>query len=138
MTTTDSTPRTAPASVVDTLVGTRCATCDRAFYPARDLCPTCWADALPEHRLAPTGAVATWTVVRMGKRFETPYALCYADFEGDVRVLGRVVNWSEEQPLRPGMTVTTHAVNVTDDSGRTVTTEHTFTADFTADHSPEA
>src|SRR5688500_3928484 len=122
---TDSTPETAPGtSVAEALVGTRCASCDRGFYPARNLCPTCWADPLPEHRLETTGTVATWTVVRLGKRFPTPYALCYADFEGGVRVLGRVVNWSEEQPLRPGMTVTTHAVNVTDDSGRTLTTEH--------------
>ena len=113
----------------DRLVGTHCSTCDRAFYPARDLCPTCWTAALPEHRLPPTGVVATWTVVRMGKRFETPYALCYADFDGDVRVLGRVVNWDEEQPLRPGMTVTAHAVNETDDSGRTTTTQHSFTVD---------
>lgn len=90
------------------LVGTRCSTCDRSFYPARDLCPTCWASDLPAHELAVTGTVATWTVVRMGKRFAVPYALCYADFAGDVRVLGRVANWSEDQPLSPGMTVTTH------------------------------
>lgn len=123
----------------EAIIGTHCVTCERSFYPARDLCPTCWATGLPAHRLAMTGTVATWTVVRMGKRFETPYALCYADFEGDVRVLGRVVNWSEEQPLRPGMTVTTHAVNVADGSGQTVTTEHTFTVDpATAPTEPEA
>jgi len=125
MTTTQSSPKLR----AEALVGTHCVTCERSFYPARDLCPTCWATDLPAHRLATTGTVATWTVVRMGKRFETPYALCYADFEGDVRVLGRVVNWAEDQPLRPGMTVTTHAVNETDGSGRTVTTEHTFTVD---------
>jgi uncharacterized OB-fold protein len=121
------------------LVGTHCATCRRSFYPARDLCPTCWATDLPEHRLPLTGTLATWTVVRMGKQFPTPYALCYADFEGDVRVLGRVVNWSEEQPLRPGMTVTTHATNSTDEAGRRVTTEHTFTVDhMSAPTQPEA
>ena len=103
------------------LVGTHCATCDRSFYPARDLCPTCWATDLPEQDLAPTGTVATWTVVRMGKVFEVPYALCYADFEGDVRVLGRVVNWTEQQPLAPGMSVTTHA--------DAVTGHHYFTVD---------
>jgi uncharacterized OB-fold protein len=90
------------------LTGTRCAACDRNFWPARDLCPTCWASDLPAHDLPLTGTVATWTVVRMGKLFEVPYALCYADFEGDVRVLGRVVNWTEDRPLAPGMTVTTH------------------------------
>jgi uncharacterized OB-fold protein len=114
MTTTDTEAPTA-------LVGTHCTTCDRGFYPARDLCPTCWAGGLPAHDLPTTGTVATWTVVRMAKRFEVPYALCYADFEGDVRVLGRVVNWTEDQPLSPGMTVTTHAGAETGD--------HVFTVD---------
>jgi uncharacterized OB-fold protein len=103
------------------LSGTHCATCDRGFYPARDLCPTCWASDLPAHDLATTGTVATWTVVRMGKLFEVPYALCYADFDGDVRVLGRVVNWSEDRPLAPGMTVLTHVDAEAD--------EHCFTVD---------
>lgn len=119
-------------AVAEPLVGTCCATCDRSFYPARDLCPTCWATGLPAQSLATTGTVATWTVVRMGKRFETPYALCYADFDGDVRVLGRVVNWSEARPLRPGMSVTTHASNETDEHGRTVTLEHFFSVDHTS------
>ena len=114
MTTTES---EAPVA----LTGTHCATCHRSFYPARDLCPTCWATDLPGKELAVTGTVATWTVVRMGKVFEVPYALCYADFEGDVRVLGRVVNWTEQQPLAPGMSVTTHADAVTGD--------HYFTVD---------
>lgn len=119
-------------AVAEPLIGTRCASCERSFYPARDLCPTCWATDLPAHALATTGTVATWTVVRMGKRFETPYALCYADFDGDVRVLGRVVNWSEERPLRPGMSVTTHASNATDEQGRRVTLEHFFSVDHPA------
>lgn len=111
--TTTETAHEATAPVA--LTGTHCATCDRSFYPARDLCPTCWASDLPAHDLALTGTVATWTVVRMGKLFEVPYALCYADFEGDVRVLGRVVNWAEDAPLMTGMTVTTHADTETGD-----------------------
>lgn len=115
--TTTTTATEAPVA----LAGTHCAICDRSFYPARDLCPTCWSSDLPATNLALTGTVATWTVVRMGKLFEVPYALCYADFEGDVRVLGRVVNWAEDQPLSPGMTVTTHADSETGD--------HFFTVD---------
>lgn len=107
--TTTETDVAPPADVpAGPLLGTRCPTCDRDFYPARDLCPTCWAVDLPAHELPVVGTIATWTVVRMGKRFPVPYALCYADFEGDVRVLGRVANWSEDRPLGPGMTVTTH------------------------------
>lgn len=112
---------TSTAEAPVALTGTHCATCDRSFFPARELCPTCWADDLPAHDLATTGTVATWTVVRMGKLFEVPYALCYADFAGDVRVLGRVVNWAEDHPLAPGMTVTTHTDPETGD--------HVFTAD---------
>lgn len=106
---------TAPVDAPVALVGTHCATCDRSFYPARNLCPTCWAAQLPAHGLPLTGTVATWTVVRMGKLFEVPYALCYADFDGDVRVLGRVVNWTEDRPLSPGMTITTHVDGETGD-----------------------
>lgn len=108
------------------LIGTHCPDCDRSFYPARDLCPACWRTGLEAAEIPTTGELATWTVVRMGKRFPTPYALCYADFPGDVRVLGRVTNWREGIALRPGMAVRTHAVNAERD-GRTVTTEHAFT-----------
>jgi uncharacterized OB-fold protein len=110
------------------LLGTHCATCGRSFYPARDLCPTCWADDLPPHRLPATGTIATWSVVRMGKSFPTPYALCYADFDGDVRVLGRVTNWEDGRGLRPGTRVHVHPVEEVVD-GRRRTVEHTFTVD---------
>ncbi|HET8616829.1 MAG TPA: zinc ribbon domain-containing protein [Actinomycetales bacterium] len=112
----------------ETLVGTRCPDCDRSFYPARPLCPTCYRDDLPSTPVGPEGQLATWTVVRMSKKFPTPYALCYADLPGDVRVLGRVTNWAEGMVLRAGMTVRTHAVNEVVD-GRPVTTAHTFTID---------
>jgi len=112
----------------ESLVGSRCPHCDRRFYPARDLCPTCHRTGLDTDRIPPAGTLATWTVVRMGKRFPTPYALCYADFPGDVRVLGRVGNWREGMVLRPGISVRTHAVNSERD-GRLVTTEHTFSID---------
>ena len=123
-----TTPTTETATA---LLGTHCATCDRTFYPARDLCPTCWADDLPAASLPTTGTIATWTVVRTGKRFPTPYALAYADFDGDVRVLGRVANWEEGRPLRPGATVTTHAT-VEDTDGRPRTVDHSFTVDLDA------
>jgi uncharacterized OB-fold protein len=114
----------------EALVGTHCPDCDRSFYPARDLCPTCYREGLDATRIGETGELATWTVVRMSKRFPAPYALCYADFPGDVRVLGRVTNWEEGMALRPGLTVTTHAVNEGVD-GRLTTTSHTFTIDPT-------
>ncbi len=118
----------APTTGYEPLVGTHCPACDRSFYPARDLCPTCYRIGLDPVRIAPEGVLATWTVVRTAKRFPTPYALCYADFPGDVRVLGRVANWSERMALRPGMTVGTHAVNE-DRDGRLVTVSHTFSID---------
>jgi uncharacterized OB-fold protein len=108
------------------LIGTRCPDCHRSFFPARDLCPTCYRSGLEQAPIPSPGMLATWTVVRTGKRFPTPYALCYADFPGDVRVLGRVVDWREGMALCPGMAVHAHAVNK-DSDGRQVTTEHTFT-----------
>jgi uncharacterized OB-fold protein len=107
------------------LVGTHCPTCDRVYFPARDLCPTCYAALLPERFVGPTGVVAAWTVVRVGNRYPVPYALCYADFPGDVRVLGRIADWDQGMPLREGMAITTQAVNEVID-GRLITTAHTF------------
>ncbi|MGO3146754.1 MAG: Zn-ribbon domain-containing OB-fold protein [Leucobacter sp.] len=113
---------------VTALLGTRCDHCDRMFYPARAFCPTCWADDLPGQRLPEQGTIATWTVVRMGKKFPTPYALGYADFEGDVRVLGRIANWEEGVSLKPGIRIFTHAVEQEVD-GVTRTVDHFFTFD---------
>lgn len=119
---------TTTAEATGPLVGTCCPDCDRTFYPARSLCPTCYRDDLDATEIARSGELATWTVVRVGTRFPTPYALCYADFAGDVRVLGRVTNWQEGMALRAGITVTAHAVNEVVD-GRLTTTEHVFTID---------
>jgi uncharacterized OB-fold protein len=119
---------TETETVGEALVGTHCPDSDRSFYPARDLCPTCYRQPLDETRIAATGELATWTVVRMAKTFPVPYAVCYADFAGDVRVFGRVTNWVDGTELRPGLTVRTHAVNE-DVDGRLTTTSHTFTID---------
>ncbi|MGE3287215.1 MAG: Zn-ribbon domain-containing OB-fold protein [Pseudonocardia sp.] len=112
------------ANPTDGLPGTRCPDCDRSFYPARDLCPTCYRSGLEPVAIPSPGVLATWTVVRTGKRFPTPYALCYADFPGDVRVLGRVLDWREGMALRPGMTVHAHAAGG-EHAGHTFTVEAT-------------
>lgn len=111
------------------LLGTRCQDCDRSYFPSRDLCPQCYRSGLQQTAIAQPGRLATWTVVRVAQRFPVPYALCYADFPGDVRVLGRIENWSECAVLRPGMTVHAHATNEPDESGRLHTTTHVFTVE---------
>jgi uncharacterized protein len=101
------------------LIGSRCPRCERSYFPPRTLCPQCHTGDLPLSSIGGQGVLATWTVVRVGKAYPTPYAIGYADFPGDVRILGRISNWAEGAPVRHGSPVTIDAVSTDDDQPRT-------------------
>jgi len=103
---------TEPLALSDgtpSLVAGRCGACDEVTFPLRARCPACGGD-LERIVLPPRGTLWTWTTqgfeppsppyIAVGE-FE-PFAVGYVEFEGLLRVEGRLTEPSPEG-LRIGM-----------------------------------
>ena len=80
-----------PYEVEDGLVrlrAGRCPACNAVYCPARLVCDGCGHRGLEEILLAPRGKIYTFTTVHQSTpEFQTPYHLCYVDFDEQVRVM---------------------------------------------------
>jgi uncharacterized OB-fold protein len=107
----------SPVEVVNgaaRLVAGRCTECASAHFPLRDRCPNCGGGV--ERVLLPNrGTLWTWTTqgfepkppyVADGGEFE-PYGVGYVEFDGLLRVEGRI---TQADGLRIGMPVEVVAV----------------------------
>jgi scaffold protein (connect acetoacetyl-CoA thiolase and HMG-CoA synthase) len=79
------------------LLATRCRCCGTLTFPPPAACPRCWQrDGLCEELLAQPGTVAAYTVVHVpAEGIAAPYALAYVDFDGGVRLCGRLDSWQD-------------------------------------------
>jgi len=89
------------------LVGTRCETCGRHFYPPRTFCPDCRRGGkIVDHWFTGEGKVTTYTVIRTASnQFEhaTPYVLAIVELDEGPRLTAQIVCRPEE--ARIGMRV---------------------------------
>jgi uncharacterized OB-fold protein len=89
------------------LIGTRCTSCGRYFFPPRSFCPDCRrAGNIVDYKFAGNGRVVTYTVIRTAsEQFEqmTPYVLAIVELDEGPRTTGQVVCSPEE--ARIGMRV---------------------------------
>ena len=90
------------------LVGAKCSSCGKVFFPRRAICPNCFTDdTLVEYELSPRGKIYSYTVVRYPppSGFEVPYAYGYVDLsEDNIRVF-TVFTGCDPEKLEIGMDV---------------------------------
>ncbi len=74
------------------LVGSHCKKCGQNYFPAREICPKCFADGEMERiPLSRHGKLYSFSILQVApKRFLPPYAVGYVDFPEGVRVLGQL------------------------------------------------
>jgi uncharacterized protein len=79
------------------LIAMRCGRCGTLTFPPAAACPQCWQrTGLREAPLAQPGTVAAFTVVHVpAEGIPAPYALAYVDFDGGVRLCGRLESWDD-------------------------------------------
>jgi uncharacterized OB-fold protein len=87
------------------LRASRCTVCGQSVFPASDICPFCLAESNEPLALAGVAKLYSFTRVHVApKAWTTPYALCYADFPGGLRLLGKLSpsasSWQADQPVR--------------------------------------
>lgn len=77
------------------LVGTRCDSCGRMFFPPRTFCPDCRREGtIVEHKFNGTGKVVSHTVIRTAsEQFEalTPYVLAIVQLDEGPRLTAQVI-----------------------------------------------
>jgi uncharacterized OB-fold protein len=70
------------------LIAGRCSACGRAFFPKKEICPSCFdKGGIEEFPLSPRGKLATFTIVRrsLGAK-KLPYALGYIETPENLRI----------------------------------------------------
>ncbi|MDP2727676.1 MAG: Zn-ribbon domain-containing OB-fold protein, partial [Dehalococcoidia bacterium] len=70
------------------LVGSRCRSCGRTYFPRKRVCPQCFQiDQMEDVALSRRGRLYTFTVAEAGPPgFNVPYAFGYVDLPEGVRV----------------------------------------------------
>jgi uncharacterized OB-fold protein len=112
---------TRPLKVVDgvaRLVAGVCRGCEKPMFPLRERCATCGSSEVEETLLPERGTLWTWTTQGFEPKsppfvsdgdFE-PFALGYLEFDGYLRVEGRLTE-SDPERLRIGMPMRVVAVD---------------------------
>jgi uncharacterized OB-fold protein len=101
---------TKPVQLVDgvaRLVAGVCRDCDTPTFPVRERCPTCASTAVAETLLPETGTLWTWTTQGFEPKSPpyvadgefVPFAVGYIEFDGYLRVEGRLTESDPERLL---------------------------------------
>jgi uncharacterized OB-fold protein len=85
------------------LLATKCSSCGRVFFPAREHCLSCGSHELEQIRLTDRPRLYTFTVVQMPvHHFTPPFTLGWVEFPEGVRVMSQIRN-PENLTLKIGM-----------------------------------
>ena len=84
------------------LLGNRCKNCEQSYFPAREVCPRCFAEGketqMEKVKLSSQGKLYSYSTVQVApKRFLPPYTLGYVDLPEGVRVLGQITTTDPAQ-----------------------------------------
>ncbi len=80
------------------LYGTKCAACDRIYFPVRQICPECRRSSIGKmerYKLSGKGKVHSFSVVHDAPSQMSvirPYAVAIVEMEGGVKVTGQLVD----------------------------------------------
>ncbi len=82
------------------LVGGRCLSCSKVFFPRFSVCPGCaWREPMAKVRLSDRGTLYSYSVIHVNTPgFKAPYAVAYVDLPEGPRVFGHLDGW-ENGPI---------------------------------------
>ncbi|MGC8565329.1 MAG: Zn-ribbon domain-containing OB-fold protein [Thermoplasmata archaeon] len=92
------------------LVGTKCPSCGRVYFPPRDVCPYCHRDSvgkMRKHELKPTGKIYSYTLVRQDiPDFKSikPYIMVLVEMDDGPKITGQLTD-IEYDEVKIGMPV---------------------------------
>jgi uncharacterized OB-fold protein len=78
-----------------TLTGTKCHTCNTAYFPPKNLCPTCRRKGdIRDLKFSGKGKILSYTIIRIppeGFEIYTPYAVAIIELEEGTTISGQVI-----------------------------------------------
>ena len=80
------------------LIGSRCQTCGKAYFPPKAFCPECRRRGrVDDYRFSGRGRIESYTVIRVPPEgFESPYAVAIIELEEGTRISGQIVGCPED------------------------------------------
>lgn len=85
------------------LIGNKCASCGRIYFPKADFCFDCLAQHLEEVTLSRVGKLYSFTICRMpSEQFEPPYSVGLIDLPEGIRVFAPL-KFVENESYQIGM-----------------------------------
>lgn len=96
-----------------TLVGTRCPSCNKVYFPPRDVCPTCHRESvgkMEKIKLKPEGTVYSFTVVHQdipGFKEQKPYIIGIIEMVDGPKITAQIV---DIDPAKVSIGMPVHAV----------------------------
>ncbi|MFW0858633.1 MAG: Zn-ribbon domain-containing OB-fold protein [Dehalococcoidia bacterium] len=100
------------------VMASSCKKCGRVYFPPRVDCSNCLTSDVKWFEIGSKGKLLTYTRVNYGPAgFEddAPYVLAVADFEGGVRVFGRLSREINENDIKVGMALKPIVANLPDE-----------------------
>ena len=85
---------------------TRCKKCGTTYFPPKMDCPACIDSEVEWFEIKGDGKLLTYTVVHYGPsgfEDEAPYTLGIGEFEGGLKVFGRLSKAIKENEVKTGM-----------------------------------
>ena len=75
------------------LIGSRCQSCGRVFFPPKSFCPDCRRKGkVEEYQFSGKGKILTYPIIRVPPEgFESPYAVAIIELEEGTNISGQVV-----------------------------------------------
>ena len=90
------------------LIGSKCPSCGKYFYPERKICPSCKRTVKMETvKFSGKGKVFTYTVIRVppeGFNIYAPYIVAIIELEEGIKITGQIVD-CEPEDVKIGMEV---------------------------------
>jgi uncharacterized OB-fold protein len=80
------------------LIGTKCGSCGRAFFPPRDICIDCHRKSIGKMenlKLSGNGKIISYSIIHEGSdnfKIQIPYAVAIIELDEGTRITGQIVN----------------------------------------------
>lgn len=97
---------------------TRCKKCGTRYFPPKMDCPACIDSEVEWFEIKGDGKLLTYTIVHYGPsgfEDEAPYTLGIGEFEGGLKVFGRLSKAIKENEIKTGMGIRVVPVKLPDD-----------------------
>ena len=103
------------------LVGSRCKSCGRVYFPKKRVCPECMTiDEMEEAELSRRGKILSYTVAYVGPLEYAPYAFGFVELPEGIRVFTHFTDCEPfEEKLKIGGEVELTAGRITTDEDGT-------------------